>query len=250
MTASERSYQAFLDRRAVEGLRRSLTEVAAPAAEVEAEPSHADKVADVDWQDYMEAYPQTGMREVRDDDRNSLEATATRRETLAEHLEWQLHLCGLDLDELASEAALSPFHFHRVFRGMTGETPLELHRRLRLERAAWHFGASTKMIAIYHHDPETTPESELRADAAITIPDGAPVPEGLTESRIAAGRYARATHTGPYEGLGDAWARLMGEWLPRSGHRVGDGVAYELYRNNPTQVPREQLITDLFVPIK
>jgi 8-amino-7-oxononanoate synthase len=32
MTASERSYQAFLDRRGAEGLRRSLTEVAAPGA--------------------------------------------------------------------------------------------------------------------------------------------------------------------------------------------------------------------------
>ncbi len=72
-----------------------------PIAEGDAEPSHADKVADVDWQDYMDAYPQTGMREVRDDDRNSFEATATRRETLSEHLEWQLHLCDLDAAELA-----------------------------------------------------------------------------------------------------------------------------------------------------
>src|SRR5690606_40079255 len=48
---------------------------------------------------------------------------------------------GLDraipLESLARGACLSPFHFHRVFRGMTGETPLELARRLRLERAAW-----------------------------------------------------------------------------------------------------------------
>src|SRR5688500_7987224 len=44
---------------------------------------------------------------------------------------------ALDLEALAREAALSPFHFHRVFRGMVGETPLELHRRLRMERAAW-----------------------------------------------------------------------------------------------------------------
>jgi RNA polymerase sigma-54 factor len=83
----------------VPGESLTATGDAAPAA-VEAEPSHADKVADVDWQDYMEAYPQTGMREVREDDR-SFEATATRRETLAEHLEWQLHLCGLDASELA-----------------------------------------------------------------------------------------------------------------------------------------------------
>src|SRR5688572_20552375 len=44
---------------------------------------------------------------------------------------------ALDLQALARTAALSPFHFHRIFRGMVGETPLELHRRLRLERSAW-----------------------------------------------------------------------------------------------------------------
>ena len=44
---------------------------------------------------------------------------------------------ALDLHGLARHAALSPLHFHRIFRGLVGETPLELHRRLRLERAAW-----------------------------------------------------------------------------------------------------------------
>lgn len=43
---------------------------------------------------------------------------------------------ALDLEELARAAQLSPLHFHRIFRGMLGETPLELHRRIRLERAA------------------------------------------------------------------------------------------------------------------
>lgn len=43
---------------------------------------------------------------------------------------------ALDLETLASAAAMSPFHFHRMFRGMVGETPLELARRLRMERAA------------------------------------------------------------------------------------------------------------------
>jgi RNA polymerase sigma-54 factor len=58
------------------------------------EASDADKIADIDWQNYAEAYPQTGFQgEARDDDeRRSLEGTLTRRETLAEHLEWQLQL--------------------------------------------------------------------------------------------------------------------------------------------------------------
>ena len=68
------------------------------AAEVSAEatspePSDVDKIADIDWQNYMDAYPQTGMGVNRDDDeRRSLEATLTQRPTLADHLEWQLHL--------------------------------------------------------------------------------------------------------------------------------------------------------------
>jgi AraC family transcriptional regulator len=291
---------------------------------------------------------------------------------------------ALELESLARGAALSPFHFHRVFRGMIGETPLELHRRLRLERAAWrlldgddpitaiafdagyethetftrsfrtrygcspsefrrgrigdvnggadcerppqielaarsgiHFvpgpsgpftfdflngdhamktnhdqvmnaeitnrpqlrvaaarhvgpynriseafarlgaiagparlmGPETTMIAIYHDDPETTREEDLQSDAAITIPAGAALPKGLTELQIPGGRYARATHVGPYEGLGDAWARFMGEWLPSSGERFGDGVSYEVYRNTPSDTPPDELITDMYIPL-
>jgi AraC family transcriptional regulator len=40
------------------------------------------------------------------------------------------------LAELAAAAAVSPFHFHRIYRAMTGETTAETTRRLRLARAA------------------------------------------------------------------------------------------------------------------
>lgn len=39
------------------------------------------------------------------------------------------------LSEMARAAALSPYHFHRVFQAMTGETPADFVKRLRLERA-------------------------------------------------------------------------------------------------------------------
>jgi AraC family transcriptional regulator len=266
---------------------------------------------------------------------------------------------------LAADACLSPFHFHRVFRGMVGETTLELTRRLRMERAAWrlahsecavtaiafdagydtheaftrafrssystspsgfrqrkhprielaatcgvHFSAggispafiprdsggqtmaveirdmpelrvatvrhigpynqipqaferlgaiaadaglapqpNTMMVAIYHDDPDSTPQDQLRSDAAITVPDGVTLPEGLVEQRLPAGRYASAVHVGPYERLGDAWARFMGEWLPASGHRVGEGSSYEIYRNNPRTTPKDQLVTEMYIPL-
>jgi AraC family transcriptional regulator len=281
---------------------------------------------------------------------------------------------ALDLQALARAAALSPFHFHRVFRGLVGETPLELHRRLRLERAAEqlcitarpitelafdagyetheaftrafrarygvapstfreraaeaasachggppielasrsrlhvrdgrvdlgalvlttgetlmdvvietlparrvatvrHVGpyaeigaafhrlgsiagsaglyehVDPRMIALYLDDPETTAPAELRSDAGLILRDDVALPAGLGETLLPAGRHARVTHRGSYAGLGDAWARLMGEWLPRSGERVGASPPYEMYVNNPMTTATEDLHTDLYLPL-
>src|SRR5688572_3445171 len=50
---------------------------------------------------------------------------------LADHLD-----DTLDLTVLAEVACLSPYHFHRVYRSMQGETVADTVRRLRLHRAA------------------------------------------------------------------------------------------------------------------
>ncbi|WCE30565.1 AraC family transcriptional regulator [Vibrio sp. SCSIO 43137] len=42
----------------------------------------------------------------------------------------------LNLEEVAAMASLSPYHFHRVFKAVTGETLCEYLRRLRLQQAA------------------------------------------------------------------------------------------------------------------
>jgi AraC-like DNA-binding protein len=39
------------------------------------------------------------------------------------------------LDRAAGEACLSPFHFHRLFRGTFGETPHDFVTRMRMDRA-------------------------------------------------------------------------------------------------------------------
>ena len=108
---------------------------------------------------------------------------------------------------------------------------------------------SNTMIAIYHDDPESTPQEQLRSDAALVVPEGVSLPEGLAEQHIAAGRYAKTVHVGPYEQLGDVWARFLGEWVPASGNRIGEGVSYEIYKNMPGQVPKQELRTELYVQL-
>jgi AraC family transcriptional regulator len=71
---------------------------------------------------------------------------------------------ALDLEALARAAVLLPFHFHRVFRGLVSETPLELHRRLRLERAAERlYGTSSSVTDIAFDAGYETHEAFTRA---------------------------------------------------------------------------------------
>ena len=274
----------------------------------------------------------------------------------------------LSLDDLAALAHFSPYHFHRVFRGMVGESLQEHIRRLRLERAAarlkgsrqpvteiafdagyesheaftrafntafgmspsrfrvlkqprWpaaagpapsgvhyregkpptHFktmkpdpkketitiqsfpprrvafvrhvgpyagcgqaweklcaclgkggllGAGSLFIGLCHDDPEVTPPARVRYDACVTL-DGPFEPHGeVGVQTIAGGDYAVTTHFGPYERLSQTYARVSGQWLPRSGRELGDGPSVEVYLNDPTSTAPEDLITDVHVPLK
>ena len=105
------------------------------------------------------------------------------------------------------------------------------------------------MVALFHDDPESVPADQLRSDAAVVVPPDAKLPEGLAEQHIPAGEYASTIHIGPYEQLGDTWARFMGEWLPSSGRRMDGGVSYEVYHNTPMDTPREKLKTEIRIPL-
>lgn len=50
--------------------------------------------------------------------------------------------------------------------------------------------------------------------------------------------------------LGDAWLRLLGEWLPASGERMAASECYELYANDQMTTPKKQLRTELYVPLQ
>ena len=64
---------------------------------------------------------------------------------VVEHIESDLS-AGLVVDDLARIANFSPFHFHRVFRGMVGETVKAYVKRLRLERAAFALNYTDRTV--------------------------------------------------------------------------------------------------------
>ena len=67
---------------------------------------------------------------------------------------------------------------------------------------------------------------------------------------IPGGDYAVVTHFGPYHKLGETYARLFGEWLPRSGRELGPSPSFEVYLNDPESTEPDDLLTDICVPLQ
>ncbi|MEZ4456379.1 MAG: GyrI-like domain-containing protein [Gemmatimonadales bacterium] len=64
---------------------------------------------------------------------------------------------------------------------------------------------------------------------------------------IPSGRYATPSTAVPTPGCRARLAAAPAEWLPSSGEQVGEGLSYEIYRNDPSNTPREDLLTEVYL---
>lgn len=255
----------------------------------------------------------------------------------------------LSLDTLADVAAMSRFHWHRVFLAMTGETCAQATRRIRLYRGAgWlvqtgdpvaevarrcgypsaqsftrafgeMFGMSPGrfrkrgdltspflqirkgkypmfpveiitdpsrrlaamshqgsyfelgntfqkvasvfaarnlwphaqgMMAVYYDDPSAVAPDKLKSHAGVIVGHDFEVPENLEEVLLEGGQMAVMHFKGPYAGLQAAYEYLYGKWLPESGEELRDAPVYESYLNSPADTAPDELLTDIYVPLK
>jgi len=185
----------------------------------------------------------------------------------------------ISLEELAGVAHFSAFHFHRIFRGMVGESVMEHVRRLRLERAAHRlkfsdnaivqialeagFGSHEAFTRAFRAMFDQSPTAFRREHRAAPYPPSAsrvhftpdadvsgfqPLCEGdktmqVRIEQIDPVRVAYVRHVGPYDGVGQAWGRLFGWAGPRG--LVGPATRYfGLCHDDPDITPPEKIRYD------
>lgn len=195
------------------------------------------------------------------------------------HLQHQLDSAP-DLNELARIASFSPYHFHRVFRGLVGESVGEHVRRLRLERAAWQLKRGAESIlnvalAAGYESHEaftrafrsrfgTSPSDYRRETAAgVASAEDAHDPQAvLTEQRRRTMnetlearieerepvRVAFARHVGPYAEVGGAWQRLM-MWAGPRGLCGPSMRTFGMCHDDPEVTPPERLRYDACIVV-
>lgn len=167
----------------------------------------------------------------------------------------------LSLDALAEVAAMSRFHWHRVFRGMTGETCAQAVRRIRAHRAAcwlvqtdWPIEtiatrAGYDNIQSFARTFKTqfgmTPSAFRRAGRPDPLnpdfPEGDPtmypVETRPTEDPI---QIAALPHTGPYIEIGRSFAQVSTVFSARGFWPQAQGMI-GLYYDDPDSTPEAEL---------
>ncbi|QAY79698.1 helix-turn-helix domain-containing protein [Sphingosinicella sp. BN140058] len=103
---------------------------------------------------------------------------------------------------------------------------------------------------ILYTDPETTPPDQYRVDlCAETRRPVTPNAAGVVDGEIAGGRCAVLRLVGSSDDLRSAIAFLYADWLPRSGEEPRDAPLFVQRVRFFPDVPENEAITDIFLPI-
>lgn len=178
----------------------------------------------------------------------------------------------LSLRKLASVAYFSEYHFHRVFRGMTGETLADHIRRLRLERSAWKLKLSDESVTelafeagydnvesyirafknIYRVPPTEFRARKIEKWQTVRVPrklsKGDNIMIEAKIEKLEPRKVAYVRHTGPYAECHTAWKTLC-SWAWPKGLLKGVkpiGLSYD----DPEITPPDKIRYDACIPVK
>jgi AraC family transcriptional regulator len=108
----------------------------------------------------------------------------------------------------------------------------------------------TKMLSVYHDDPEVTDPDKLRLSICITVPEETETEGDIGRMTLAGGTYAVARFQITPDRYGDAWAVVYGGWLPESGYQPDDRLAFEHCIAGEEQTGDGTHIVEINVPVK
>jgi AraC family transcriptional regulator len=168
----------------------------------------------------------------------------------------------LDLAKLADVAAMSPYHWHRVYQAFHSESAAETVKRLRLQRAAAELTQTTKSIeeiatragygsaAAFNRAFALVydmPPGQYRKERDARIPPiqqkgKNPAMYQVSIETVPHMKLAAVSHTGSYLEIGRAFQTLYSTLGARNMMQTGAKMV-GIYYDDPNSVPVEKLLS-------
>jgi AraC family transcriptional regulator len=110
--------------------------------------------------------------------------------------------------------------------------------------------SKTHSLGIYYDDPEEVDHEKLRSDACITVTETKRLDRNVNLVKIPGGLFAVAHVEIDHSEYGEAWDKLVKEWIPANG-LISDSkrLCYEVYLNDPNKHPEGKHIVDIYEPV-
>ena len=169
----------------------------------------------------------------------------------------------LNVEKLAEVACFSPYHWHRIYHAMTGETATQTLRRLRHHRAAGELIHGDKSIAeiakragygsveaftrsfrnAYQMPPATFRETRKELYLEHPFTKGIGMTYDVEVRNFDPVRLAAISHQGPYVEIGAAFEKLI-VWAA-SNNLLSESIRMiGVYYDDPAEVPQPDLQSD------
>lgn len=172
----------------------------------------------------------------------------------------------LTLERLAEVACFSPYHFHRIYRAIAGETAGETVRRLRLHRAANELAhPDTPIAVIARRAGYASVEAFTRAFAAdhrrppaafrsrqLRLRANGPKEDAImdvTIKRFEGATVAALPHQGDYQRIAPRFEELTA-WARANGLFAVPRRWFAIYHDDPAAIPEPQLRSEACVEIE
>lgn len=107
-------------------------------------------------------------------------------------------------------------------------------------------------ITVYYNIPGEVPDDQLqwevRSMLSGNVAESGPDKQGLGVKRVGAIQIATTMHKGPYEEVEKSYRALM-VWVEENGYEI-NGPVEELYYNDPSKTPLQELLTEIRLPVR
>lgn len=108
----------------------------------------------------------------------------------------------------------------------------------------------SKFYGINWDDPEITPKEKVRYDACISIQNKTSDLSEFSSKTISGGKHLCFLYKGDYQHLGLVYDYIFRDWIIKKNYNLREAPIFEQYVNNMEVTPTEDLLTEIFIPIK
>ncbi|MCD7978465.1 MAG: GyrI-like domain-containing protein [Tannerellaceae bacterium] len=111
-------------------------------------------------------------------------------------------------------------------------------------------GKEYEYISLSQDISTITKPEHCRVYACVSCPEEIQANGIFGIQTIPGGLYAVFLHQGSYKGLENLYCNIYRSWIPESNYELRDTCFFEKYLNSPDLVAEEDLLTEVYIPIR